>query len=217
MRVTRAAALYPGCDVSGPFEHMLQAKMSIHYNVAAALRARRLRRAELRAAAKPGRAARSPRRTRLEIDDELTKAFPAKQGAGSDRADARGRRAARARRRTSCRRRRRRARAFRAPPPARFSALRAPRASRELVDGLERVADAAELSRATRLGLAAESGASRRSYGAPRVRNARRLRERILRRRPCGVRARRAAGQRKRPAQHRERAKRGVDATKDAT
>jgi 2-methylcitrate dehydratase PrpD len=38
VRVTRAASLYPGCDVSGPFEHVLQAKMSIHYNVAAALR-----------------------------------------------------------------------------------------------------------------------------------------------------------------------------------
>ena len=38
VRVTKAAALYPGCDVSGPFEHVLQAKMSIHYNVAAALR-----------------------------------------------------------------------------------------------------------------------------------------------------------------------------------
>ena len=37
VRVTKAAALYPGCDVSGPFEHVLQAKMSIHYNVAAAL------------------------------------------------------------------------------------------------------------------------------------------------------------------------------------
>ena len=36
VRVTRAAALYPGCDVSGPFEDVLQAKMSIHYNVAAA-------------------------------------------------------------------------------------------------------------------------------------------------------------------------------------
>src|SRR5688572_28732064 len=35
VRVTKAAALYPGCDASGPFEHILQAKMSIHYNVAA--------------------------------------------------------------------------------------------------------------------------------------------------------------------------------------
>ena len=37
VNVTRAAALYPGCNVSGPFEHILQAKMSIHYNVASAL------------------------------------------------------------------------------------------------------------------------------------------------------------------------------------
>ncbi len=37
VRVTKAAALYPGCDASGPFEQILQAKMSIHYNVAAAL------------------------------------------------------------------------------------------------------------------------------------------------------------------------------------
>src|SRR5690606_36918021 len=37
VRVTRAAALYPGCDAREPFEHTLQAKMSIQYNVAAAL------------------------------------------------------------------------------------------------------------------------------------------------------------------------------------
>src|SRR5690606_13553461 len=37
VRVTRAAAAYPGCDASGPFEHVLQAKMSIPYNVAVAL------------------------------------------------------------------------------------------------------------------------------------------------------------------------------------
>jgi 2-methylcitrate dehydratase PrpD len=35
--VNHAAAHYPGCDSQGPFEHILQAKMSIHYNVAAAL------------------------------------------------------------------------------------------------------------------------------------------------------------------------------------
>jgi 2-methylcitrate dehydratase PrpD len=80
VRVTRAAALYPGCDVSGPFEHILQAKMSIHYNVAAALthgdfaegnyvpqsNADVLKLAML---------------TRLEVDAALTKAFPGKQGA----------------------------------------------------------------------------------------------------------------------------------------
>jgi 2-methylcitrate dehydratase PrpD len=35
--VNHAAAHYPGCDSQGPFEHILQAKMSIQYNVAAAL------------------------------------------------------------------------------------------------------------------------------------------------------------------------------------
>ncbi len=37
VRVPSAAALYPGCDFDGPFEHILQAKMSIQFNVAAAL------------------------------------------------------------------------------------------------------------------------------------------------------------------------------------
>ena len=36
-RAPRASALYPGCDSTGPFDHILQAKMSIQYNVAAAL------------------------------------------------------------------------------------------------------------------------------------------------------------------------------------
>lgn len=37
VRVPRAGVLYPGCDFTGPFAHILQAKMSIQYNVAAAL------------------------------------------------------------------------------------------------------------------------------------------------------------------------------------
>jgi len=40
VRVPRAGKRYPGCDHAGPFAHMLQAKMSIQYNVAAALLAR---------------------------------------------------------------------------------------------------------------------------------------------------------------------------------
>jgi 2-methylcitrate dehydratase PrpD len=80
VRVTRAAALYPGCDASGPFEHILQAKMSIHYNVAAALAkgdfAERnyvpQRNAEVQALAK---------RVTVQIDETFTKAFPARQGA----------------------------------------------------------------------------------------------------------------------------------------
>jgi 2-methylcitrate dehydratase PrpD len=80
VRVTKAAALYPGCDASGPFEHILQAKMSIQYNVAAALaRADFSERnyvpqenPEIQALAK---------RVSVEIDPGFTSAFPAKQGA----------------------------------------------------------------------------------------------------------------------------------------
>jgi 2-methylcitrate dehydratase PrpD len=80
VRVTKAAALYPGCDAGGPFEHVLQAKMSIQYNVAAALVhgnfAERnyvpLENPEVQALAK---------RVRVEVDAAFTAAFPAKQGA----------------------------------------------------------------------------------------------------------------------------------------
>jgi 2-methylcitrate dehydratase PrpD len=80
VRVTKAAALYPGCDASGPFEHILQAKMSIHYNVAAALAHGNFaernyvpqQNAEVLALAK---------RISVEIDPAFTSAFPAKQGA----------------------------------------------------------------------------------------------------------------------------------------
>ena len=148
VRVTRAAALYPGCDVSGPFEHVLQAKMSIHYNVAAALRHGNFDEVNyvpqqntdvLTIATK----------TRLEIDDELTKAFPALQGAEvivqtragdelreraadvvpADEAQVRAR--------------------FAAAATAVLGDIDAARL-RDLVDGLEHVTDAAELSRATR-------------------------------------------------------------------
>ncbi len=80
VRVTRAAALYPGCDASGPFEHILQAKMSIQYNVAAALAHGNFaernyvpqQNADVQALAK---------RVTVVVDDGYTKAFPAKQGA----------------------------------------------------------------------------------------------------------------------------------------
>ena len=80
VRVTKAAALYPGCDASGPFEHILQAKMSIHYNVAAALTHGNFaernyvpqQNAEVQKLAK---------RVAVEIDAGFTNAFPAKQGA----------------------------------------------------------------------------------------------------------------------------------------
>ena len=79
VRVPRAGALYPGCDYSGPFAHVLQAKMSIQYNVAAALieggvteqNFTRLRDPVL---------LRLVDATKLEIDDAMTRAYPGKQG-----------------------------------------------------------------------------------------------------------------------------------------
>ena len=79
VRVPRAGALYPGCDFGGPFEHILQAKMSIQYNVAAALMLAGvternfmlLEDAELH---------RLIGVTKLQIDDAMTRAYPGLQG-----------------------------------------------------------------------------------------------------------------------------------------
>ncbi len=79
VRVPRAGALYPGCDYSGPFAHILQAKMSIQYNVAAAL-------IEGGVSEKNFTLLNDTRLHRLlglmtlEIDDEMTRAYPGKQG-----------------------------------------------------------------------------------------------------------------------------------------
>jgi 2-methylcitrate dehydratase PrpD len=165
VRVTRAASLYPGCDVSGPFEHVLQAKMSIHYNVAAALRHGNFAEQNYVPQQNPDVLTLATR-TRLEVDDELTKAFPAKQGAEvivytragdelrervadvvpADEAQVRARFRAAA------------AEALGEPAAAALGAL---------VDGLEHVADASALSRATRLGSGAASATA-----APSVVNA---------------------------------------------
>ncbi len=79
VRVPRAGALYPGCDYSGPFAHVLQAKMSIQYNVAAAL-------IEGGVTEQNFTRLRDPVLLRLidvmklEIDDAMTEAYPGKQG-----------------------------------------------------------------------------------------------------------------------------------------
>ena len=79
VRVPRAGALYPGCDHTGPFAHILQAKMSIQYNVAAAL-------IEGGVSEKNFKLLNDTRLHRLiglmtlEIDDEMTRAYPGKQG-----------------------------------------------------------------------------------------------------------------------------------------
>ena len=157
VRVTRAAALYPGCDVSGPFEHVLQAKMSIHYNVAAALRYGNFDEQNY-VPQQNSDVLTIATKTRLEVDDELTKAFPGQQGAEvivqtragdelrervadvvpSDEPEVRAR--------------------FAAAATAVLGGIGAAHL-RELVDGLEHVTDAAQLSRATRLGIASASGA----------------------------------------------------------
>jgi 2-methylcitrate dehydratase PrpD len=148
VRVTRAAALYPGCDVSGPFEHVLQAKMSIHYNVAAALRHGDFDESNY-VPQQNSDVLTIATKTRLEIDDELTKAFPAKQGAevvvqtrAGDELRERvedvvptGEAGVRAR--------------FATAAAAVLGEHQATRLA-ELVDGLESLADAAVLSRATR-------------------------------------------------------------------
>jgi 2-methylcitrate dehydratase PrpD len=80
VRVTRAAALYPGCDARGPFAHTLQAKMSIQYNVAAALLRGDFAERNYEPHANPDTLA-VARLTSLEVDAGLAAAYPARQGA----------------------------------------------------------------------------------------------------------------------------------------
>jgi hypothetical protein len=187
--------------VSGPFEHVLQAKMSIHYNVAAALRYGNFdernyvpqQNADVLTIAT---------RTRLEVDDELTKAFPAKQGAEvivhtragdelrervedvvpTDEAGVRER--------------------FAAAATAVLGSSAAERLG-ELVDGLDLVIDAADLSRATRLGAAASAPRAKSARAKPALSQSARSGKAPLRRAAKGTpaknktkRARRAARRR---------------------
>jgi 2-methylcitrate dehydratase PrpD len=80
VRVPYAAANYPGCDCAGPFAHVLQAKMSIHYNVAAALCTGTFDEQNYEPARQP-EILRIAELVELEVDDALTRAFPGKQGA----------------------------------------------------------------------------------------------------------------------------------------
>lgn len=80
VETTQAALAYPGCSAMGPFEHALQAKMSIAFGVAAVLahgaidekNYRRLDDAEI---------TRLMATTTLVRDEAFTAAFPARQGA----------------------------------------------------------------------------------------------------------------------------------------
>jgi len=79
VRVPRAGALYPGCDYTGPFEHILQAKMSIQYNVAAALMLNGVTERNFTLLTDP-ELHRLMGVMKLEIDDAMTRAYPGLQG-----------------------------------------------------------------------------------------------------------------------------------------
>jgi 2-methylcitrate dehydratase PrpD len=79
VRSTSAAIAYPGCNYAGPFLKTLQAKMSIHYCVAATLLRGEIAEANYRLLDHP-EISRLASITRLEPDAELTAAYPAQQG-----------------------------------------------------------------------------------------------------------------------------------------
>ena len=79
VRVPRAGALYPGCDYTGPFAHILQAKMSIQYNVAAALILGGVSEDNF-ALLNDQRLHRLIGMMKLEVDDAMTRAYPGLQG-----------------------------------------------------------------------------------------------------------------------------------------
>ncbi|MBB5691997.1 MmgE/PrpD family protein [Muricoccus pecuniae] len=80
IRVPRAAARYPGCDSTGPFDRLLQAKMSIPFGVAATLCRGVIEEANYTLPVSPD-VARLIGLTSLKEDEALTAAFPARQGA----------------------------------------------------------------------------------------------------------------------------------------
>jgi 2-methylcitrate dehydratase PrpD len=79
VRCTAAAIHYPGCNASGPFERVLQAKMSIHFCVAATLARQSIEESNYRRL-DDLEIARLIGVTKLEEDPELTQAYPRLQG-----------------------------------------------------------------------------------------------------------------------------------------
>ena len=80
VKATAAAMGYPGCNYAGPFTKTLQAKMSIHFCVAAALSRGVIEEANYRNLSDP-EINRLAGITTVEIDPALTAAYPGKQGA----------------------------------------------------------------------------------------------------------------------------------------
>lgn len=80
IRASEAAVRYPGCDGTGPFQRVLQAKMSIRFCVAAALLHGAVEERHFALPADPA-LLRLVALASLEIDPEATAAFPLRQGA----------------------------------------------------------------------------------------------------------------------------------------
>ena len=80
VKASAAAVGYPGCNFSGPFERVLQAKMSIQYCVAATIVRRCIEEANYRVLSDP-EIVRLAGITELEADSSFTAAYPGAQGA----------------------------------------------------------------------------------------------------------------------------------------
>lgn len=89
VKVPYAAANYPGCDYSGPFTSILQARMSIHFNVASALLNGNFNDTHFQDYSNETLQQLTNIIT-IEIDDALTMAYPAHQGAAISLTDATG-------------------------------------------------------------------------------------------------------------------------------
>ena len=79
VKASAAAVGYPGCDYPGPFDRILQAKMSIQYCVAATLARGVIEESNYRVLDDP-EINRLAKLTRLEIDPAFTAAYPGAQG-----------------------------------------------------------------------------------------------------------------------------------------
>jgi 2-methylcitrate dehydratase PrpD len=79
VKCTAAALHYPGCNAAGPFQRVLQAKMSIHFCVAATLAKRSIEESNYRLLDDP-EIARLISVTKLEEDPDFTQAYPGAQG-----------------------------------------------------------------------------------------------------------------------------------------
>lgn len=79
VKCTAAAIQYPGCNAPGPFQRILQAKMSIYFCAAATLARRSIEERNYRLLDDP-EIARLIGVTRLEEDADFTRAYPGAQG-----------------------------------------------------------------------------------------------------------------------------------------